>query len=126
MEKSPVVTLSTGVRIANFSSPHPFTFDDGTVLPACSVDRANWLLLESFEMLMPRGLWEDVELQFDLSDTVASAVLELERDNDVDIILVPFPVLEALKARRRQIGKCRVCRIADRVAKTVCSRKFCV
>lgn len=29
-----ITKLSNGLRVANFSSPHPFTFEDGSVIPA--------------------------------------------------------------------------------------------
>lgn len=32
----PIVELSNGKLVANFSSPHPFTFTDGNILPAKS------------------------------------------------------------------------------------------
>jgi|APGre2960657404_1045060.scaffolds.fasta_scaffold150721_1 hypothetical protein len=122
---SPVVELKNGIRIANFSSPHPFKFDDGTILPACSPERAKALMLESTEREIPRGRWTDIELEFSLSDSVRQAVRELELRTDIDIILVPFPVLEALEKAECYTQKCRVVRVADRVNKTIYSDKFC-
>lgn len=123
---SPVVRLKNGVRIANFSSPHEFKFDDGTVLPACTPERAKLLMLESEEVARAGGKWTDIELVFKMSRQVDEAIDILDNDLGVDVILVPFPVLEAIKRDRRPIGKCRVCRVADRVAKTIFSDKFCI
>lgn len=39
MSPMPIVTLSNGIRVGNFSSNHPFEFEDGTILPACKSDR---------------------------------------------------------------------------------------
>lgn len=125
MVQSPIVTLKSGVRVANFSSPHPFTFDDGTVLPACDPERARALMLNSEEVETRRERWADIELRFVLSFSVWQAISELERRNDVDIVLVPFPVMEAVKADGQAVGKCRVCRVADRVAKTIHADRFC-
>ena len=122
----PIAVLKSGVRIVNFSSPHSFTFDDGTVLPACTPERAKSLMLESVELVTPKDRWADIELIFSLSQKVSKALLELEMDEDVDLILVPFPVMEALKKANHPIGKCRVCRVADRVSKIIHADKFCI
>lgn len=122
---APVVVLKNGIRIANFSSPHQFIFDDGTVLPQCYPSRSNGLMLNSIEVATPNQSWIDITLRFELSNAVSAAINELELREDIDIILVPFPVLEALKAAGQAIGKCRVCRVADRVTKVLHSDKFC-
>jgi hypothetical protein len=122
---SPVVTLQNGIRIANFSSPHPFNFNDGTILPACSPERAKALMLESTEREIPRDRWTDIELEFSMSDSVLTAIKELEKNDAVDIILVPFPVLQALEKAECYTQKCRVVRVADRVTKEIFCDKFC-
>jgi uncharacterized protein (DUF302 family) len=122
----PVIELKNGVRVANFSSPHPFTFDSGETLPACSPERAKELMLESVEVAVPgiKGT-TDIQLEFKISEAVKAALAELERDEGIDIVLVPFPVMQALKDAGLSIGKARVCRVADRVSKTIFSDKFC-
>lgn len=128
----PRVTLKTGVCVANFSSPHSFTFDDGSVLEHCAPEMANALKLDAVEIEhrwpigFNSGLGVDVELSFKLTKEVAEALLELEHDPCVDIILVPLPVMTALKSADMPIGKARVCRVADRVTKVICSNKFCL
>lgn len=126
MTSAPVVTLTNGIRVANFSSPHPFTFDDGTVLPACDPERSRSLTLEAVERPTPRGSWTDIELWFRPTRIVDTALAELESDPDITIILVPLPVMEAMKDCGRNIGKCRVCRVADRITKTICANRFCI
>lgn len=121
-----VVTLKNGLRVANFSSPHPFVFDDGTVLPACSPERARSLKLEAVETSMQRDGWTDIELSFELTPSVCEAIAELQDDADITIILVPLPAMQAIKDDGGPIGKCRVCRVADRINKVVCSDKFCI
>jgi len=133
VEHVPVVTLTNGVRVANFSSPHLFTFTDGVKLPACSKERALHLMLESHERESPgiKGTI-DLELTFEMSLAVEEALVALNAREDVDIIIVPFPVMTALKEKplkgvplRQTIGKCRVCRTADRVTKTIHHDRFC-
>lgn len=131
----PVVTLSNGVRVANFSSPHPFSFDDGSVLPACSAERSAALSLSTEEVVEKSacGRWNDIRLRFMMSESVFRELKEMSSNESVDIILVPFPVMEAIKvcnstSRRSNsfLNKARVVRVADRVTKAACHDKFCV
>ena len=43
MEEMPITVLSNGIRVANFSSPHDFEFEDSSILKACSKERAEKL-----------------------------------------------------------------------------------
>lgn len=124
----PVVTLSTGVRVANFSSPHPFNFDDGSVLPACSAERSASLALATEEVAEKSacGRWQEIGLRFKMSNAVRGELDELNASEVVDIVLVPFPVMSAIKEIGLPIGKARVVRVADRVTKAACHDKFCV
>jgi hypothetical protein len=132
----PVVTLSNGVRVANFSSPHTFKFVDGTVLPACTPVRAQRLRLEAVETKLSHAKLPvtDVLLDWRLTGQVMTALGELERREDVDIILVPFPVMTAYKTYLFEqfghddvpnVGKMRVIRVADRVSKEIHIDRFC-
>lgn len=131
IESAPVVLLSNGLRVANFSSPHPFTFSDGSKLEACSAERAKHFVLEQIETEHPRcGGYTDISLEFKMTAKVLNEINLLETDSEIDIILVPFPVMEAFKknfgGELRYGDKIRVCRVADRVTKTICHDKFCV
>lgn len=119
-------TTKSGLRIANFSSPHSFTMDDGTILPACKEDRANALMLNATEATIARDGWTDIQLRFEITERLYQAVRELQLDDSVDIVLVPLPVLEAIKQANRPIGKCRVVRVKDRINKVIFSDKFCI
>jgi len=122
----PIVVLENGVRIANFSSPHSFKFDDGIELPGCSKERATRLMLRSEEIEVP-GVREgvvDIDLQFRMSDVVEAAILEANQDGSVDVVLVPFPVMTCWKSSGRDIGKMRCVRL-DRITKVAFSGKFC-
>ena len=72
MDPMPITTLTTGLRVGNFSSPHPFRFTDGSELPACSPERANGCMLNSHEVETDRGLWTDIDLEFTLSQEAAN------------------------------------------------------
>ena len=124
----PIITLSNGLRVGNFSSPHPFTFTDGSVLPACSDDRSRRGKLDAVEILHPgiRGT-TDIEVSFKLNPIVLEMIDEAEASN-CDVILVPFPVLRAMKDEDYfLVGmKCRVIRSADRITKEIHIDRFCI
>jgi len=122
----PVVTLPSGLTVGNFSSPHSFTFVDGTVLPGCDEDRSRALMLRAVEVETPgpKGT-TDIALSFEMSDEVRDAVRAVQYA-DVDVVIVPLPVMQAVKAEGLPIRNLRTCRVADRVAKTVHGDKFCI
>ena len=128
-------TLSNGIRVANFSSPHPFNFIDGTVIERCDAARVAGLALDtdkSVETPSPCGRWQDVRIVWDMPQAVEEALDVLQEDPDVDIVLVPLPVMTAIKAvRERPDGgllwsKARVVRVASRETKAIHIDKFCV
>ena len=125
MSDVPVITLENGLRVAHFSSPHPFNFVGGSLLPACSPERAKALMLETTEDESVRETWTDIEISFKLNESVISAIDELEDRDDIDIILVPLPVLQCLKGVGK-VGKARCIRVADRVSKAVYTDRFCI
>jgi hypothetical protein len=128
---SPIVTLTNGKKVANFSSPHEFRFTDGTVLPAHDADTANALKIEFIETeLNHKG---DISLEFELTEEVKDAIVryaflyELEA---VDVVFCPLPMITALKDT---YGKewllnspFRAVRIEDRVNKLVSIDKQCI
>ena len=119
--------LNNGLKVANFSSPHPFVFEDGTSLGACSPERAKDLMLQAVETEVPNeGGWTDIGLEFRMTEAVASALDEVETDTDVQVLLVPLPVMTAIRSAGRPIGKARVIRVVDRVSKAISCNKFCV
>lgn len=128
---NPTVTLSNGVVVANFSSPHPFTFVDGTVLPACEPEVARSLMLDAEEIETPgvKGT-TDLELTFKLSEAVYQSLVEFMNADKVDIVLVPLPVLQAVKNsdvawKEVILDFIRCVRVADRVTKAIHIDRFC-
>lgn len=97
----PVVTLANGLNVANFSSPHEFKFTSGEVLPACSAERAKGLMLAPEEKVMEDLGWqgyETINLAFRMTTAVGEALEEaLLLPVDVDIVIVPLPVMVAIK-----------------------------
>ena len=125
------ITLVGGIRIANFSSPHPFLFTSGEELPGCSPEISKSLMLHTTEVehLNVCG-WIDIELRFEMSEIVEDALNALCDQDNVDIVLVPLPVLRAADNSEGMHPsvkeKARVCRVADRVTKALFPDRFCV
>ena len=122
---APRVTLSNGLTLANFSSPHPFKFMDGSVLPPCSPERVRALPLKRFEeerhdaalqnAARSSGVvWTTVRVAFSTTPAVRASLDALESDLGVDIIIAPRVVLDALRRDGLPIGKVRTVLVADR------------
>ena len=122
----PMITLTNGLRIANFSSPHPFNFEDGSVLPACDPERVKRGSLDvTEEEFCGIKSTIDIKITFSISESVAE-MLEEAQSSEADVVLVPFPVLNAMRDEGRNLGKFRVVRIKDRQTKEVHIDRFCI
>ncbi len=127
MEQAPRLRLENGIRVANFSSPHPFRFDTGEELEGCSPERCRILSLrrEETEFPGPGGRWTDVVIGYSMTPEVLSELRDLEADPEVDIILVPLPVMVSLRGLPDSgVTKARTCILTDRVEKKVSSTRF--
>jgi len=123
-----IITLSNGKKVANFSSPHPFTFEDGTVLPAVSDELSLMLSIKFIEKVDELG---DVELSFEstkeVEDMISSWMWEYNT-NMVDVVFCPLPMITMLKEKGFDIKKSpfRSVRMEDRIKKLVSIDKQCV
>lgn len=132
---SRIYTLSNGLRVANFSSPHPFTFTDGTVIPAVEDEKAINLMLDVEESSIPQrnSRFKTVELDWSLSEPVADEIdywFTFFAMKKVDVVIVPLPVMVALRNiwNIKDILKSpfRVIRVANRITKAIHINKFCM
>lgn len=137
-----IITLSNGLKIANFSSPHAFQFEDGSLLPECTPEHSEKYKVSFIETLTPVNRFKDdeiqllfhnVELIFGLSPDVMSLVKYWKDSyftNLVDIVLIPMPMLVALKEQYDsewiKQSPFRVIRIEDRNSKLISISKFCI
>jgi len=128
-------TLSNGLRVANFSSPHPFRFTDGTIIPPVDADLAIKLMLDVDETSHPQrsSKFKTVSLEWTLSERCADEIdywFTFFAMKKVDVVLVPLPVMTALKSiwNQKDILKSpfRVIRVADRITKSIHIDKFCI
>lgn len=112
----PVVSLSSGLKVANFSSPHSFEFTDGTVLPACSMERAKILALDQqpveIDSISGTVRFTDITFTWEMSQVVRRELLRLSEVDGYDILLIPYPVMTSIKEVGLPIGRCRcVCKV---------------
>jgi len=137
-----IVTLSNGLRVANFSSNHPFTFVDGTVLPAVSDELCASLSMESKEIIYDINyLYNDnhyssIILSFFPSKEVHDAIAYWRRqwylECSVDVVIVPLPVISMMRnvmnLKDADIfdSPFRTIRVADRLTKKIFIDKFCI
>ena len=139
----PIIKLNNGLTVMNFSSPHEYIFTSGEVLPACSDEVAQKYKLNSNHTLHNRGIYSDVLIKYDISDDMYRALQGATIYDDIDIILVPYPVLDAWSLRiklrafsndmekydhdaaERVLLKIRTCKLDDRVTKKIRSDQFC-
>lgn len=140
----PIVTLSNGLRVGNFSSPHSFEFEDGTILPACSNERAEDMKVEFIQSIACKSdgrqvsdKYTTLRLSFLIPDKLRNAIMDTlfeskhEPDPQYDILIVPLVMLNAMEhdhAFRDRIieSPFRVIRMVSRTDKRVCIDKFCV
>ena len=125
----PVVTLTTGLRVANFSSPHSFIFEECSGLEAWSDERATAVSLEHDEDETPHPSFPgvvEVRLTWRAPAALSGELRSLNKRPDVDVVLIPFPMLEALRSAGLPIGKARVIRVKDRMTRELYVDKFCV
>ena len=125
MENMPTVKLTNGIIVGNFSSPHTFEFADGTILPACSKERAEKLKMNFTENYVesPSKMWKDIKPQIELTNEINEELnfitdwldrpatsKELMNThytfvygdyNEVHVILIPLMMMSALKEETR-------------------------
>lgn len=122
----PVTVLQSGLHVANYGSYHTFEFDDGSLLSAVSRTRSEAITLTPQQELLPSPYYEyvqDVRLRWKLTALLRENLRILRVHEEIDVLIVPTPVLEALKNEEDEVGKCRVCWLVSRAPK-VCSSKM--
>ena len=94
-----IITLSNGKKVANFSSPHPFTFTDGSVIPAVSKEESERLKVTFIET-EHQDESGDINLRFELSTDVMFEMrywVAMYNVGYVDVVFCPLPMITAIK-----------------------------
>jgi len=120
-----IIVLSNGKKVGNFSSPHPFTFDDGNILPAINDEDSLHLKIDVQETITD-DIKGDMRLAFSLSPQVKEhmdAWMSLYSEGEVDVVYCPLMMLQAIV---EELGKdylylspFRAVRMKDRIKKLV-------
>lgn len=124
----PTVQLGD-LLVGNWGSPHPFTFEGGIVLEACSATRSQEcsLVREDEEQPSSCGRYTVVKPVFLLTERNIHSLLESA--SAVDVLIVPFPVLEALRQNPARVApvvheRAATCILVDRISKVCSATKF--
>ena len=132
LNKYPSIKLNSGIRIVNYSSPHIYKFHTGEELPACSDEVAQDTKLEAHHSkVYNEGGWLDVGINYTLSEMQYKELFQLAQLDEINIILVPYPVMTSIKEYDGTysdvvLSKARVCKLHDRVTKVIRSDEFCI
>lgn len=123
-----IVTLSNGKKVANFSSPHPFTFEDGNILPAVPNEYAEKYKIDFKETEHLNG---DIELSFGLTNDVRDLMRSWEIlwvSDMVDVVFCPLPMIVAMRDAGMDVvnSPFRAICITDRINKLVSITKQCI
>lgn len=100
LEKS-ITTLKNGTKVANFSSPHIYTFEDGSKLAKCDIREAG-LFKVHFREKVVKDIRDiaGIEMDFMLSKALLSRMNmweQLYNDKKVDVVFCSLPLLTAIK-----------------------------
>ena len=97
---APAVRLKSGIVVANFSSPHVYNFDDGSILDSCPESRVEAGSLEMRRQFTTgRKGAIDVRRVPQVTPQMAEMLDELEDDDDINVVLVSAYVLRAINGR---------------------------
>lgn len=131
-----IITLTNGKKVGNFSSPHPFTFEDGSVLPAVSPEEAERLKVDFIETDMSEYEAHksgDIQLDFRINLEVRREMdkwYKLSRENKVDVVFCPLPMIQAIKYQYSMtylvLSPFRAIRLEDRIKKLASITKQCI
>lgn len=123
-----ITTLSNGKRVANFSSPHSFMYEDGSMLDAVAPNIADKYKVTFVEEIDSDG---DVKLSFELSDFIfqrMSQFITMHANDKVDVVICPLPMITALRNRNYDVKSSpfRTIRVTDRLNKLISIKHQCL
>ena len=136
MESIPTITLKNGLVVANFSSNHSkfnptsnvaFKFDDGSELENCSIERMKALSLENDDgRIEYKKGFTAIYKKFKLTKAIENEMDRLQALGTIDLIIVPFPMLQVISKSYFQIGTALFCTASiDRATGICSSTEFC-
>jgi len=139
-----IIKLSNGLKVGNFSSPHPFTFEDGSVIPAVNDIDSQRLKVDFIETVIKNecavgfdaDIYKTISLRFDLSDAIKDEMdkwHKLWQVRQIDIVLCCLPMIQALNEWENKNGESivlnspfRAIRMKDRIKKLISIDTFTI
>lgn len=95
----PTIKLSTGLVVANFNSAHVFNFTDGSILDACSQERAKEFLLEQGIEECGIGGGETryklVHFDYYMTDKLYRELVRCAKTVPADLIIIPSAIAKS-------------------------------
>ena len=129
-----ITTLKNGTKVANFSSPHIYTFDDGSKIDKCDIREAGLFKVHFREKVVKdvRDI-AGIEMDFMLSKVLLSRMNmweQLYNEKKVDVVFCSLPLLTAIKKviEVSQLRKMpfRGVRTKDRTKKVILTDRFVI
>ena len=132
VSEAPLIQLQSGLVVVNFGSPHPFDFEDGSILPAAMPDRVKLSMLDTEDVETATVLQSGrsvimVQKVFKLTEAIRQELKTLEDNDQVDIVLIPYPLLACLQATgdTEIFKKCATIFVVDRTSKKISTQRYC-
>ena len=122
----PTVRTSKGLTLLNFSSPHRILFNDGSILEACSKELCEQLSVERHDEEYIGRDFIDVVASFTLPKHAEEALIELENNNKIDVVIVSLETLKAIEDSGKKMRKPRVLLGCNRTERNYYHNKFSV
>lgn len=121
LTQAPIVTLSNGLKVANFCDESTMQFSDGNILLAVENDRFE-VLSPKHQIIPTAGKKNTIDLHtsYKNDSRIKEEMMALDGRNDIDIVLVPIPVMEALKEWGYDIAKSKArTKCFDKITRTL-------
>lgn len=128
-----IITLKNGLKVANFSSFHPFEFEDGMILPGVPREECIENMLDREDEIISTDLFITIHPKFLLNNTIKERLDYWTHkwiNKEVDIVLTPLPVIQAMKDdpvwHHVLSSPFRTIYVIDRISKVISTTKFCI
>lgn len=131
-----IVTLKNGLKVGNFGSPHQFTFDDGTVLPAASFeDCKKSMVTKMYPVIAEDDKYTLCNIEVELTTETMTHIdhwQELIDNEEVDLVIVPRIIRDAINKHDKEyllsefVCSVLVDTVDGRINKIIRSNLFCL
>mgnify|MGYP003148775292 CR=1 FL=1 len=125
------IVLDNGISVVNFSSAHPYKFETGEILPPCTLEVAHKYKMKNIEITQTTIKknsnvdlqWTDVTMNYGMTKDILTALDELTKIETVDIILVPFILVDTIKVDMKRSDRTKYYFMEDMISKVRTCKK---